>query len=569
MGLERMGMPKRRAAGPWHSPEIIIGIAAFAAALSAADVALADQPACSNLNGALISPTAFDLPTPYGGQVSLATYVPATDVAPAFCKVVGQVNPVDGHAHPILFEVNLPEVWNNKVVQLGGNGANGTLVTGLGGVPDQPSDMKTPLGRGFATAGTDAGHPGGATIYEFMMQKEEFANHASLAYKKTHDAAVNLATAYYKKKPSRYYYYGTSEGGREAMAMAQQFPKDFDGIVAGVPIIGYTGLYLSDYNQWLIMKDGGFPTAPKLAIMQKASDEACDRLDGLKDGVISRYGRTCDGRVDLSKYRCTDGTDSGPDCLSDKQILFFNTVHSAFKFDVPLVRGATSYPGWFYGGEAQPQGYVGWRIPTAAPTQNDPAVGLNYVGLVRYGIMGDPKYGGPIPWASKAARIQEISALMDMTDPDLSPFVARGGKLIVKENGSDYAQSAAGGYAYRQAVIDTLGQPTVNNFMRFYVNPGVVHIGIGQQADGSAVPDKVDLLGALDSWVEGGPAPETLTVTSYTRAAPFTPLSSRPLCQYPLYPKYIKGDPKLAASFACTAGGDTADVAPKRKSARN
>ena len=302
--------------------------------------------------------------------------------------------------------------------------------------------------------------------------------------------------------------------------------------------------------------------------MQKASNDACDMLDGLKDGVISRYGRACEGKVDLSKYRCPDGGDSGPDCLSDKQILFFNTVHSAFRFDVPLVRGAASYPGWFYGGEAQPQGYSGWRIPAAAPGPNDPAVGLNYVGLVRYGIMGDPKYGGPIPWTAKAARIQEISAMMDMTDPDLSPFVARGGKLIMKENGSDYAQSAGEGYAYRQAVIDKLGQPAVDGFMRFYVNPGVVHIGIGQQADGSAVPDKVDLLGALDSWVDGGPAPATLTVTSYTKAAPFTPVASRPLCQYPLYPKYMKGDPKLAASFVCAPGGDTPDAPPKAKGAK-
>ena len=40
-----------------------------------------------------------------------------------------------------------------------------------------------------------------------------------------------------------------------------------------------------------------------------------------------------------------------------------------------------------------------------------------------------------------AARVREVSALMDSTNPDLSAFRAAGGKLILLENLGDYAQS--------------------------------------------------------------------------------------------------------------------------------
>ena len=525
-------------------------VAGIAALLVTAGAAHADAAKCAALNGRLIARQAIALPSYYGGSVSLATYMPAKDGVGPFCKVVGQVNPVDPKSHPVLFEVNLPDDWNNKAVQYGGNGVNGVLVTGLNPLPDQPPDIPTPLGRGYITVGTDGGHVA-ADGFSFMQLKEEFSNHAFGAYKKAHDVAVDLASAYYGKKPARFYFDGHSEGGREAMTMVERYPADYDGVVAGAPIIGWTGLMLAGYNQWLIVHGGGWLSPAKLALVQKASLDACDALDGLKDGVIGRY-LACDGKVKLDALRCPDGSDAGDACLSDAQLAFVAAIRSPFPFKAGLANGAMAYPGWLYGGEAQPQGFVPWRISAQKPAADDLGRMINSNGLVRFGIVGKPDYAGPVPW-DQAARIQEISALMDMTDPDLSAFRGRGGKLIMKENGADYAQSPQEGFAYYKSVAAKMGQPVVDGFVRLYVNPGVSHIGNGLQADGSAVPDKEDLLGALDAWVESGSAPETLTETSYTRTAPFTPIATRPLCRYPLYPRYSgRGDPKQAASFTCT-----------------
>jgi feruloyl esterase len=93
----------------------------------------------------------------------------------------------------------------------------------------------------------------------------------------------------------------------------------------------------------------------------------------------------------------------------------------------------------------------------------------------------------------------------------------------------------------------------VDKFIRFYVTPGVSHVGTGVDSLGAAIPGRVDLLEVLDDWVNSGTAPDTLMQVSQEKQPPFKPLSSRPMCRYPLYPRYNgQGDPKAASSFICT-----------------
>jgi feruloyl esterase len=97
-----------------------------------------------------------------------------------------------------------------------------------------------------------------------------------------------------------------------------------------------------------------------------------------------------------------------------------------------------------------------------------------------------------------------------------------------------------------------MGQDRADQFIRFYVTPGVNHPGNGITRDGKPVPAKVDLLGVLDAWVDMGKAPDTLVQVSQQEEAPFETIASRPMCRYPLSPRYdAHGDPSLAASFAC------------------
>jgi feruloyl esterase len=106
---------------------------------------------------------------------------------------------------------------------------------------------------------------------------------------------------------------------------------------------------------------------------------------------------------------------------------------------------------------------------------------------------------------------------------------------------------------YYKAVVAKMGQARVDGFIRFYVTPGVDHPGNGVTISGAAVPAKVDLLGALDGWADGGKAPAELVQVSQENKAPFKTLASRPMCLYPTFPHYSgQGDPNESSSFTCT-----------------
>jgi len=107
---------------------------------------------------------------------------------------------------------------------------------------------------------------------------------------------------------------------------------------------------------------------------------------------------------------------------------------------------------------------------------------------------------------------------------------------------------------YYKSVVTKMGQDRVDQFLRFYVTPGVNHPGNGVMSSGAAVPAKVDLLGALDGWVDTGNTPSDLVQVTQERQAPFKVTASRPFCRYPLMPRYMgEGDPNEAASFKCMA----------------
>ena len=152
------------------------------------------------------------------------------------------------------------------------------------------------------------------------------------------------------------------------------------------------------------------------------------------------------------------------------------------------------------------------------------------------------------------ARVQQVSEIIDSSNPDLSAFFARGGKLILRENTGDLAQSPLAGINYYNAVVAKLGQATVDQSARLYVSPASNHTGTAASVtDGSAVPTMVDLLDPLDRWVTAGQTPpDAIVQTVKATVPPFTLQAARPMCRYPNYPRYTGGDRLLAASYACT-----------------
>jgi hypothetical protein len=230
------------------------------------------------------------------------------------------------------------------------------------------------------------------------------------------------------------------------------------------------------------------------------------------------------------------------------------TLRSPYKFSFPLANGLTEYPGWGMGGENTPAvgptgGWRAWWTGTAAPTLPPlPANGIAWFyggGALQYFYARDPNVDPrSITPEAYAARVREVSALMDATQPDLSAFHARGGKLIVLEHMSDYAQSPYAGIQYGESVQRVMGAKA-KEFFRLYTAPGVDHVGTGG-------PALVDMLGAVSAWVERGEAPTGLRLLDTDVKPPFNVKRSRPLCEWPTWPRYRGiGDADVSATFEC------------------
>ena len=504
--------------------------------------------------GARIESASLMAPSPMAvaerGPTPAATITPAT---PEYCKLLGSIGPIDPKAPPILFQINLPTTWNVRSVQYGGGGFNGVLTSGLGLLPAASYDQPAPLALGFATYGTDSGHqtaPGEAP-QAFALNDEALVNFAHASYKKVRDVAVEMMVRAYGRKPLRMYFVGSSEGGREGLVMAQRYPKDFDGIFARVPVMNWTLLQFAGTRNGAVTFGDGWLPADKVKLVHDAVLAACDSADGLADGLVSDAAG-CKKRFDINHLRCAGSSGNG--CLSDAQVQAVQTLHSPLRAPYALANDVTEYPGFPLGGEDTPAagptgGWRAWWVGASAPSlPPQPGNGIAWMfgsGAVQYFYARNPQADPRnLDTAPIAARVREVSALMDATSPDLADFVANDGKLIVLENMADYAQSPYAGIRYHDVLLEQLGPDRVNQFMRLYTAPGVDHVGTGG-------PATIDMLPALVAWVEQGQAPSGLVLAEQNAKPPFAVSRTRPLCEWPRWPRYRGGDPAAASSFEC------------------
>jgi hypothetical protein len=516
---------------------------------------------CSGLaggmeNGLRIASAAMQAPSPLAVAEKAPT--PLTRITPAlpeFCKVLGRIEPTDPKAPPIRFQVNLPVEWNGRSLQYGGGGFNGVLITGPALPPAAPFGAASPLMQGFVTYGTDSGHETkpGEPPQVFALNDEAFENFAHKSYKKVRDAAVALMVRAYGNPPAKLYFMGSSEGGREGLTMAQRYPDDFDGIFARVPVINWTGLLHASARAGLVTMGDGWIRPAQVELVAKAVLAACDKADGSEDGLV-QDAVGCKAKFRSDTLRCAAGQ-SGDGCLSDAQVAAINTVQSPYKFAFPLANGLDDYPGWGVSGENTPAfgptgGWNAWWLGTTAPTQpSAQGNGIAWVyggGAMQYVMARDPKLDvTKYRPEDHKQRVLEVSQLMDSTNPDLSRFGARGGKLVILEYMADYAQSPYAGIRYFENVQRTLGKEKTAEFARLYTAPGVDHVGSG-------APANVDMLAVLVDWVENGKAPGDLEVLEQKVEAPaFEIVRALPLCQWPAWPHYKAGPANQAASFYC------------------
>lgn len=433
---------------------------------------------------------------------------------PAFCRVAATLTPTN--ESDIKIEVWLPMAgWNGKLQAVGNGGWNGNIDTNA---------LAGAVRRGYAGTSTDTGHTGGAGPW--MQNPQKLADWAYRSVHETAVAAKALINAFYGEAPKFSYFTGCSAGGRQAMVAAQRYPGDFDGIVAGSPGLDWTSRAISAVrvNQAFERDPAGKVPAAKFAAINAAVMNACDANDGVKDGVLENP-KAC--KFDPSVLACKGTPDNS--CLTQPEIETVRAIYAS----PANPKSKREIAGLAPGSEANWTD-LGWSGPARS-------TGLE---LMRF-VANDPQWTiAQFNFDADVVRAEDKAGMMNALDTNLKPFFDRGGKLISYHGWNDPQISPLNATQYYDRVVKTMGGANrVSNNYRLFMVPGMAHCG------GGTGTSTFDMLTALEQWVEGKRAPDSIPASRVEKGAT---IRTRPLCAYPQVATYKgSGSTDDAANFVC------------------
>ncbi|KAI9035815.1 feruloyl esterase B precursor [Aspergillus affinis] len=441
------------------------------------------------------------------------------------------------HTHPgwndtITTQVWLPlEDWNGRFQGLGGGGYG----TGFGSIY-----LTYAVAQGFASASTDGGHSTGAgtipTDLSWALSSKNnvnwflFENYASKA---TNDMALigkQITKSYYQKAAKYSYFSGCSGGGRQGLAMAQDFPGSFDGMLAVAPAINLeTFIPAAFWPTQVMNQHHAYPSPCEVRGFAHAAVNACDLLDGAQDGIISAPDQC---NVTAQSFVGQEFT-----CDGKK-----SKLTAAGARAVQAAWSGSGKEGWF--GVNKDADLTTICVPTACAANGTCySSGADLTGnWFRYLVAKDPEFALNNMTQSEFfknlhASTRQYSSMVSNTNPDLSEFKGSGGKLITWHGLADEVIPPRGSTKYFEEILKM--DPKANDFYRLFEAPGVGHCYGG----GGPVPNGA--LSQLMEWVEKGIAPETLHGTKGSNN------TERDLCLYPRQQKFVGGDSRNASSFTC------------------
>jgi Tannase and feruloyl esterase len=505
----------------------------FAGVLSAIVLAVVmPQPsvtaatACDKLTGLTLANTTITLardvaagaftPASEGGADEPPVNARAFSALPAFCRVAATLKP--SNDSDIKVELWMPAAnWNGKYQAVGNGAFSGSIAW---------TAMVAPLARGYATSSTDTGHAGNTAGFA-LGHPEKTVDFGWRAVHEMTVASKAIIAAYYDSGPRLSYWNGCSAGGRQALKEAQRFPADYDGIIAGAPGLDWTGRASQAVRGAQLLTDERARLSPaKAQLLHKAVVDACDALDGLKDGLLADPTRCT---FDPAVLQC-QGTDEAA-CLTAPQVKAARTLYSSLldsnnkRETDGLQRG--SELGWTD---------LGW-------TASARATGLDQF---RFLVFKDASWGiDRFNAQTDLARADAADdGVVNALDVNLKPFIDRGGKLIQYHGWSDPQISPGNSVRYFQRVEQTIGGAAkMQGGYRLFMVPGMGHCRGGEG------PNAFDAVAALEQWVEQKKAPDQIVASHLTNGAVDR---TRPLCPYPQVARYSgSGNPDDAANFSC------------------
>lgn len=509
----------------------LIGDALCGSAASAADQA--SLQVCSTQSGTSIGDAGIDSASIVEKPGSGAQ---AGDFRP-YCKIHATASPTP-RSH-IGIEVWLPLTGWSSRIQMTGNGGYISQI--------RFDQLTSVVQAGDVAVATDTGHQGDSLAFGFdnpdaIADWGHRAVHESIVFAKA------LATKFFGAPAKHSYFEGCSTGGHQALMEAQRYPDDFDGILAGDPGNNRTNLNFGFLWQFTANHPDGDSNKPLLTVddlklVNAAALKACDDLDGVKDGII---GRPALCHFDPASLRCTAGSNAS--CLDDAKI---DALHRMYAGAKRSDTGEQIYPGWTIGSEYI-EGAGGWYIYWANPQKPDEPQRVDYFRRWAFHDLDWNWYR--FGWDAGVDKAHAaLGPLVDATDPDLSAFRARGGKLIIYQGSVDPVVSATDTIAYYERM--TRKTRYAENFTRFYMVPGMAHCmgGPGATVFSSGPDAGHNIKLALRDWVEMGVAPDRLTAARDISKSPDSHVAmTRPLCVWPKLPAYTgHGDTNDARNFIC------------------
>ncbi|KAM0437875.1 hypothetical protein ACHAPT_002240 [Fusarium lateritium] len=433
----------------------------------------------------------------------------------------------------VRFETWLPLEWSGRFLGVGNGGLGGCV---------RYDDLNYGSSHGFATIGTNNGHEGnqGQPFYKHPGTVEDYA------YRAVHLEAVlgkKIVQTFYGTQHKKSYYLGCSTGGRQGFKEAQEFPEDFDGIVAGAPAFDMLGLFY--WTGYLALAVGKPESPSYLGVAEWTAVyndilEQCDELDGVKDGIIED--------PNLCQYRpeaLICGKDKNSNCLTGAQAAAVRAVLSPAYGP----EGQLLYP------RLQPGSNITDRLVSDQP--------FGYLlDWMRYVVKDDPSWD---PWTFNVNDWVPLSEQdhygVATWNGNLTRVRDRGAKILHFHGLEDPLISSDNSARYYDHVSRTmeLTSKELDNFYRYFRISGMAHCRGGTGA--SMIGNNLDTLGAYEpesnvlaaivDWVEKGKAPDSVLGAKYASPGSKDVVVSRKHCRYPRRNVYVSGDPASPKSWQC------------------
>jgi feruloyl esterase len=475
-------------------------------------------------------------------EITSAQLIPADPNSglPEYCDVMGFTEKTIG------FDVRMPTNWNGKMYFAGNRGF-------AGHIRYNTSDGLT---RNYATVSTDTGHQVSSDldILDASWALNDRPAEIDFGFRAVHLTAVvgkTIIASYYGLAAKYSYFDGCSGGGGQSLREAEMFPEDFDGYIAGAPVFDFRGTLLAlNWKMKAIQAtpDTDIISLDNLALVGNAVLEACDAIDGLKDGLIGDP-RKC--HFDPVSLLCKKGNQTN--CLTSDQVHAFQLIYQGPR----TTWGMQLFPGLAKGGET-PDGFGsgdGWdgMINTPGSPSAEFILQDQFLRYLAFRV-DNPNYDwNTFNFNSDWQKTDLMASILDATDSDLSRFHKLGRKLLIYHGWSDETASPLRTLEYYRDVHNRLGSKQTADSIRLFMAPGMFHCD-----NGGPGPNTFDYISALERWVEKGVPPEKMLATHFDLNG--NPDRTRPLCAYPKIAKYNgSGSIDDASNFSCVAPADDND----------